>query len=61
MIGVHGTNRPQLIPGAVSHGCVRVANAALRRLARQLTVGTPVRITDGALRRHARHNPRAGS
>jgi len=35
---------PRLIPGAVSHGCVRVPNRAIRRLARLLTVGTPIRI-----------------
>lgn len=44
VVGIHGTNRPQLIPGRPSHGCVRVPNAAIRRLARIMPVGTPVRI-----------------
>ena len=44
VVGIHGTNRPDLIPGRPSHGCVRVPNRAIRRLARLLPVGTPVRI-----------------
>ena len=49
VVGIHGTDQPWLIPGRISHGCVRVPNGALRRLARLLSVGTPVRITDGRL------------
>lgn len=45
VVGIHGTNQPQLIPGRPSHGCVRVPNDRIRRLARLLPVGTPVRIT----------------
>jgi hypothetical protein len=45
VIGIHGTNRPDLLPGRVSHGCVRVSNREVRRLARLLRVGTPVLIT----------------
>lgn len=44
-IGIHGTNQPQILPGQVSHGCVRMPNAAIRRLARLMPVGTPVTIT----------------
>jgi hypothetical protein len=44
VIGIHGTNEPGLIPGRPSHGCVRVRNRAIRRLARVMPVGTPVRI-----------------
>jgi hypothetical protein len=44
VIGIHGTNQPWLIPGRPSHGCIRVPNAAIRRLARLMPVGTPVRI-----------------
>jgi hypothetical protein len=44
VVGVHGTNQPLLIPGRPSHGCVRVPNAKIRRLARLMPVGTPVRI-----------------
>jgi hypothetical protein len=43
-IAIHGTNRPDLIGGAVSHGCVRVQNAVLARLFRAAVVGTPVLI-----------------
>ncbi|MCA1683867.1 MAG: L,D-transpeptidase, partial [Actinobacteria bacterium] len=31
VIGIHGTNQPQLIPGRPSHGCVRLPNAAITR------------------------------
>jgi hypothetical protein len=44
VIGIHGTDQPDLIPGRPSHGCIRVPNAAIRRLARLMPVGTPVRI-----------------
>ena len=44
VIGIHGTDEPQLIPGRPSHGCIRVPNAAIRRLARLMPLGTPVRI-----------------
>ena len=43
-IGIHGTNRPDLIPGAVSHGCIRLRNAAIRRLAELMPIGTPLTI-----------------
>jgi len=45
VIGIHGTNQPQLIPGRPSHGCVRVPNGKIRRLAKLMPIGTPVRIT----------------
>jgi hypothetical protein len=44
VVGIHGTDRPDLIPGRPSHGCVRVPNAAIRRLARLMPIGTPVLI-----------------
>ncbi|MEA2280993.1 MAG: hypothetical protein QOK21_1600 [Solirubrobacteraceae bacterium] len=44
-IGVHGTNEPELIPGRISHGCVRLHNADILRLGRKLAIGTPVTIT----------------
>jgi hypothetical protein len=44
-IGVHGTNEPALIPGRISHGCVRLRNAAIVELARMMPVGTPLTIT----------------
>lgn len=43
-VGIHGTDRPDLIPGAISHGCIRLRNDDLLRLARLLPVGTPVTI-----------------
>jgi lipoprotein-anchoring transpeptidase ErfK/SrfK len=45
VVGIHGTNEPGLVPGAPSHGCVRVHNADIKRLSRLVPVGTPVRIT----------------
>ena len=44
VVGIHGTNQPELIPGRPSHGCVRVPNAKINRLARIMPIGTPVRI-----------------
>jgi L,D-transpeptidase catalytic domain len=43
-VGIHGTARPDLIPGRVSHGCIRLRNADLLRLARLMPVGTPLTI-----------------
>jgi lipoprotein-anchoring transpeptidase ErfK/SrfK len=43
-IGIHGTNAPGALGTDVSHGCIRVRNAVIERLARQLPLGTPVRI-----------------
>ena len=44
-VGVHGTNEPQLIPGRISHGCIRMPNAAIVKLSHLMTVGTPLTIT----------------
>jgi hypothetical protein len=44
VVGIHGTNQPGLIPGRPSHGCVRVRNDKIRKLARLMPIGTPVRI-----------------
>ena len=44
-IGIHGTNRPGLLPGRVSHGCIRMRNRDILRLARLLPIGTPLTIT----------------
>jgi lipoprotein-anchoring transpeptidase ErfK/SrfK len=43
-IGIHGTDRPDLLPGAVSHGCIRLRNADMIRLARALPIGSPLTI-----------------
>jgi hypothetical protein len=44
IIGVHGTSEPGLIPGAPSHGCVRLRNQDIATLARRLAIGASVRI-----------------
>jgi lipoprotein-anchoring transpeptidase ErfK/SrfK len=44
IVGIHGTPMPWLLGRAVSHGCVRVANAAILRVARLAPLGTPIRI-----------------
>jgi lipoprotein-anchoring transpeptidase ErfK/SrfK len=43
-VGIHGTDRPDLLPGRVSHGCIRMRNADILRLARLMPVGTTVTI-----------------
>lgn len=43
-IGIHGTNDPAGIGSDVSHGCIRLTNADIVRLAHTLPLGTPVRI-----------------
>jgi lipoprotein-anchoring transpeptidase ErfK/SrfK len=44
IVGIHGTFAPWLLGQAVSHGCVRVANRDILRMARFVGVGTPIRI-----------------
>ncbi len=44
-VGIHGTNRPDLIPGRISHGCVRLRNADILALDKLMPVGTPISIT----------------
>jgi hypothetical protein len=46
VVGIHGTDAPSLIPGAPSHGCVRMKDADVARLWPLLEVGTPLTITD---------------
>ncbi|MBD0280892.1 MAG: L,D-transpeptidase [Thermoleophilaceae bacterium] len=43
-VGIHGTDLPELIPGQVSAGCIRMTNRDILRLARSMRVGTPVTI-----------------
>jgi L,D-transpeptidase-like protein len=43
-VGIHGTDRPDLLPGRVSHGCIRMRNDDIVQLAQQMPVGTPVTI-----------------
>jgi len=44
-IGIHGTDEPGMIPGRISHGCIRLRNGAILALGRLLPIGTPVTIT----------------
>jgi hypothetical protein len=44
VIGVHGTNEPNLVPGRPSHGCVRLHNKDILRLNRLMKPGTPLLI-----------------
>jgi lipoprotein-anchoring transpeptidase ErfK/SrfK len=44
VIGIHGTNQPQLLGTDVSHGCIRLSNDAISRLAHTVPLGTPVDI-----------------
>ena len=43
-VGIHGTDEPDLLPGRVSHGCIRMRNASIRELERLMPVGTPLTI-----------------
>jgi lipoprotein-anchoring transpeptidase ErfK/SrfK len=43
-VGIHGTDRPDLIPGRVSHGCIRMRNADILELGRLMPAGTPLTI-----------------
>jgi lipoprotein-anchoring transpeptidase ErfK/SrfK len=42
IVGIHGTFNPGILPGAVSHGCVRVTNAVIRKMKRLAPVGTAI-------------------
>jgi hypothetical protein len=43
-VGIHGTNEPELLPGRVSHGCIRMRNEDILELARLMPVGTQLTI-----------------
>jgi len=45
IVGIHGTSLPGLIPGKISHGCVRMKNADIKELDRLVEVGTPITVT----------------
>ena len=44
VIAIHGTNRPELIGGAHSNGCIRIPNEVVTFLAESVPMGTPVEI-----------------
>jgi lipoprotein-anchoring transpeptidase ErfK/SrfK len=41
-VALHGTNEPWLLGRSASHGCIRMGNAVVTRLAHLLPLGTPV-------------------
>ena len=43
-IGLHGTNQPSSLGTNASHGCIRISNAGIMKLARTLPLGTPITI-----------------
>ena len=42
VVGLHGTNDPAALGKDVSHGCIRMSNAGITRLAKTLPLGVPV-------------------
>ena len=44
VVGIHGTDQPELVPGRPSHGCVRVRNVNINRLRLIMPIGTPIQI-----------------
>ncbi|WP_083873609.1 L,D-transpeptidase [Frankia sp. QA3] len=44
LIGLHGVNRPDLVGTDASHGCIRLRNADIEKLAGILPIGTPISI-----------------
>jgi hypothetical protein len=46
IIGIHGTPQPELLGRAVSHGCVRVSNAAALTLERLVPMGAAISIVN---------------
>jgi hypothetical protein len=43
-VGIHGTNQPGILPGRVSHGCIRMRNEDILVLGQSMPIGTPVTI-----------------
>mgnify|MGYP000991019624 CR=1 FL=1 len=43
-VAMHGTNAPQLLGTRASHGCIRIRNSDVVRMARIVRPGTPVDI-----------------
>lgn len=43
-IGIHGTSEPWLLGHSVSHGCIRIGNRVITRLALLIPLGTPLTI-----------------
>jgi hypothetical protein len=45
-IGIHGTNEPASLGKNVSHGCIRMSNTNITKLAGMLPLGVPVQIAN---------------
>jgi lipoprotein-anchoring transpeptidase ErfK/SrfK len=43
-LGLHGTDAPKGLGTDISHGCIRVSNSVIRKLADELPLGTPIDI-----------------
>lgn len=44
VVGIHGTDQPEILPGRVSHGCVRIRNHQIIQLYKRIPIGTPILI-----------------
>lgn len=44
LVAIHGTNRPEVLPGRVSRGCIRVGNQDIAVLRELMPLGTPVHV-----------------
>lgn len=44
LVGIHGTNDPASLGTEVSHGCIRIPNDLITRMAEMVPLGTPVTI-----------------
>jgi lipoprotein-anchoring transpeptidase ErfK/SrfK len=44
-VGIHGNDDASVLGHNVTHGCIRMDNAAISMLAKQLPLGTPVTVT----------------
>jgi lipoprotein-anchoring transpeptidase ErfK/SrfK len=42
IVGIHGTDQPQLIPGDPSHGCIRLKDQDILKLKPLVSIGTAV-------------------
>ena len=52
LYGIHGTNAPQRIGGAVSHGCIRLSNHDVEEVYREAYIGERVEIVGSAAADH---------
>jgi L,D-transpeptidase ErfK/SrfK len=54
LFGIHGTNAPQKLGDAVSHGCIRMSNEDIEQVYRRAYIGEPVEVVDGPVTVRAR-------